>query len=350
MILKECRILAVGGFSNYGESNTCLHRLWALKKYGTVDIVDTSLNSQGYFYRVCNKLFNLGFSINLPDTCGANQKIKDCVKNIEYDVVWIDKGLSINARTLKFIKRILPSCLIVTFSPDNMTKRFNQSENYLKAIQFYDYTITTKSYIFESLEEMGHRNIIFAHKTYEPTFHFPMELTETEKSKYICDVGFIGAWEYERCESIKFLADNNIQVIVYGDGRWKDYSNYSKNLKVRDGLFSSDYCKALGAFKISLCFLRKMNQDQQTARTMEIPACGTFMLAERTEEHLELFREGEEAEFFESNEELLEKCRYYLEHHVKREEIAANGLARCQTSGYSNEMLVKKLLDRILSK
>ena len=70
------------------------------------------------------------------------------------------------------------------------------------------------------------------------------------------------------------------------------------------GLYSEDYSKSFQAFKISLCFLRKINYDQQTTRTVEIPACGGFMIAERTAEHKAMFEEGKEAEFFSSNEEL----------------------------------------------
>lgn len=40
-----------------------------------------------------------------------------------------------------------------------------------------------------------------------------------------------------------------------------------------------------------------MNYDLQTTRTMEIPACGSLLMAERTIEHEELFKDEEEAVF-----------------------------------------------------
>jgi spore maturation protein CgeB len=77
------------------------------------------------------------------------------------------------------------------------------------------------------------------------------------------------------------------------------------------------------------------------------PACGGFMLAERTDEHLSLFQEGKEAEYFSSNEELLEKCKYYLLHEDSRKSIAVAGRKRCETSGYSNKEAIKRMLDEV---
>ena len=70
-------------------------------------------------------------------------------------------------------------------------------------------------------------------------------------------------------------------------------------------------------------------------RSFEIPACGAFMLAERTEEHLALFREDEEAVFFGTPEEMLDKVRYYLAHDEIRRRIAEAGHARVTAGGHT---------------
>ncbi|RPI71813.1 MAG: glycosyltransferase family 1 protein, partial [Geobacteraceae bacterium] len=108
-----------------------------------------------------------------------------------------------------------------------------------------------------------------------------------------------------------------------------------------------DYSKAICATKINLNFLRKVNRDEVTSRSVEIPACGGFMLAERTCRHGEFFEEGKEAEFFSSNDELLAKITYYLAHDEERGRIARAGRERCVKSGYSMRVQLRQMIEAI---
>lgn len=341
------RILSVGSLS--GLSNTCLHRHWALKKIAdVVDEVNTNKNPCSLWYRIAYHLFLYGLPIRIPENNNENQQIIDLVDKNIYDIVWIDKGNSVEPSTLRYIKKRSPNTIIISYSPDNMALRHNQSYQYLKCVPLYDYIVTNKSYIIEDMKRLGAKNVIFVNNSFEPSFHYPRTLQIDDFNKLGGDVGFVGMWEKERCESILYLVNNGIKVRVFGDKKWLKYKDYNNNLLIEDhGLFNDDYAKSFKAFKISLCFLRKMNFDVQTTRTVEIPACGGFMIAERTSEHQAMFEEDKEAVFFSSNEELLEKCRYYLSHEEAREKIAEAGYRRCISSDYSNEGMIRKVLANI---
>lgn len=345
------KVLSVANFESYGDSNTAIHRHNSLVKiFGNdVDIFNTSIK-YSFSNRIVNKLFNLGFNFSLIDWHSYNKKIITQVCSNSYDVIWIDKGLLIKSSTLKFIKDKFPEMLIIGYSPDEMTQRHNQSANFLASLKYYDAYITTKSYAIQDLKKLGAKKVYFVNNAFEPTFHFPRKITELDIKSLGGDVGFIGTWEQERANSIIFLAEKGLNIRVWGGGKWLNYRDKYKNLIIEDkGLFSEDYSKALVAFKINLCFLRKMNFDQQTTRSIEIPASGGFMLAERTTEHLNLFEENKEAVFFSSDQELYEHCVYYLKNESERLRILQSGYLKCLNSGYDNYQTIKRVLDKIMS-
>ncbi len=341
------RILSVGQMD--GISNTCRFRNLALKSIADkVDVVNTSAKGT-LWYRIAYHLFLYGIPVKLPDTAGANRKIIELINKYNYDIVWIDKGNTIEASTLKAIRNKQSKTKLISYSPDNMSLRHNYSKQFSDGLQYYDVHLTVyRPRLKEALKMMGARDVIFVNKGFDPTFHHPYNLNFDEKKRLGGDIGFVGAWEQYRCDSILYLVDHGLKVKVWGDGGWLQYKGYSPNLIITGkGLYSEDYAKTFSAFKISLCFLRRKNCDKYTSRTYEIPACGGFMLAERTEEHLALFDEDKEAVFFSSNEELLEKCRYYLAHDDERKRIALAGRQRSIESDYSNEGMIRKVLRSI---
>ncbi len=153
-----------------------------------------------------------------------------------------------------------------------------------------------------------------------------------------------------RARSLSYLAENGIAVRVWGNG-WEAWAARPPGLIIEDRAVVNTehdlaHTKSLCATRINLGFLRKLNRDTQTDRTMEIPACGAFMLAERSDDHLRLFEEGHEAAFFGSDDELLEKVRYYLGHEDERAAIARAGRQKCLDAGYSETERMRGMIDQ----
>ncbi len=327
---------------------TCLQRMETMRELGhEVVPVDTEpeevRNRQKHlFQRVRRKL------VGPPDLAKANQRICQLIKEDSFDVLWLDKGLTITPETLRIVRQVSPKTAIAGYAPDDMAAKHNQSRAFLNGLPLYHVFFTTKSYGVKELEALGVPKAVFIGNAYDPRTHHPVQVSEVEREKLGGPVGFIGDYEIERARSIFFLAQRGIPVRIWGPNWDRKCRLRHPNMRIEGKpLWGDDYAKAICSFDINLHFLRKINRDLQTQRSIEIPACGGFMLAERTNEHLELFEEGKEAEFFSSDEELEEKVRYYLSHPKQRERIAAAGRERCLKSGYSNHARIKEMLEVI---
>ena len=129
--------------------------------------------------------------------------------------------------------------------------------------------------------------------------------------------------------------------------RYRSLHRWARPYVCGNGAWGLDYLKALSNAKIALGLLGKHIPETTTTRSFEIPAIGTFMLAERTDDHLALFEEGEEAEFFDNDDELKDKIRFYLANDSARNKIAAAGRERCIRSGYSSYNQLQKVLNKV---
>lgn len=267
------------------------------------------------------------------DWRGLNRKLRRLVAAESFDLLWADKVLTLRASTLRRIKELQPAMRMIAYSPDDMLNPRNQSRHYLDCVPLFDRHGTTKSYNVEELKDLGAKDVVFVPNAYDPSIHRPVELTPEERARYAADISFVGHYEAERWEHLQGLAQAGLNVVVRGPG-WP--SSPGGSLKVESKWFvATEYAKIVAASKINLCFLRRENRDLQTQRSVEIPACGGFLLAERTEEHRALFEEDREAVFFEGFEDLLAKCRRYLSDDLERENIARLGHQRAMESDYS---------------
>lgn len=328
------RILFIGDLNEYGRG---FQRYRTLREMGH-DVIahsHTFVSAPGKI-QPPTLLYRIFWKLRLPlDDMRVNALLMAEAQKSRFDVIWIEKGNMIRPHTLAAIKRIAPDAALLSCSEDDMYARHGHSLWYRWGLHHYDCVFTTKTYNLQELKQFGAKKTMLFLDSYDERIHRPMQLTEAERRRFECDVSAIGAFEPERAASLLYLAENGIRVTIWGNG-WIDWVGRHPNLDVRNEfLFGEDYSKAICATKINLNFLRKINRDEVTSRSVEIPACGGFMLAERTRRHLDFFAEGKEAEFFDSNEELLAKTNFYLQDNPDREKIARAGRERCLNSRYS---------------
>jgi spore maturation protein CgeB len=291
-------------------------------------------------------LYAAHLPIGYPEPIGLNAAIVAAGRRIKPDVLWLDKGIFVRRRTIETIRKENPDCLVIGFSPDDMHARHNRSHQFDSHLDLYDAFLTTKSYNVLELTRSGCPNVVFVPNGYDPQTHRPMPV-DAQAQRLGAAVAFIGTYEPDRARSLRNLALAGIPVRVWG-ANWQNWRRRPRGAVVEGrAIYGDDYARAISASAINLAFLRKTNRDLQTTRSVEIPAVGGFMLAERTDEHRKLFEEGVEAEFFGSDAELIEKCRYYLVHPPERLRIAEAGRHRCLTSGYDYRSRLSTALQSI---
>ena len=336
------KILFVGNLNEYTESYS---KYVALRNLGH-DVIGVSSELIPHYpgitrnMSIIDKLFNKCGIVY--DKLGVNKKIMELIKHFEFDLLWSDKALIIKPETLLWIREYKPNIKFIFASGDNMTVKNFTGGHWEKTFKLFDFNITTKQQIVNKLRDLGCKEVIYSPKSYDRTW---METVDT-KHKY--GVTFVGSYEKERAESIFYLSNAGIKVDVWGNGWGKVRS--TNNLIIHNKpLYKGDLVNVISMSKINLCFLRKLAKDEHTNRTFEIPAIGGFMLAERTGEHLEFFKEGIEAEYFSSNEELIKKVRYYLKHISDLEKISRNGRSRCLSEKYSYEDRILDVLNKVVN-
>lgn len=221
---------------------------------------------------------------------------------------------------------------VANISHDDFFSRYqlNTSRPQREAIPAYDQILTTREV---NVAEVRPRNprVEFFPFAYEPSIHRPVPVPPDETDRWGVDVVFVGTYAAQRAGLLeRLVAAVPARYAVHG-GSWHKLGRSSPLRPfVRSGpVLFDEQAKALGGAKIALGFLRKENRDDYTQRTFEIPACGGLLLAERTDRHRALYREGEEAEFFDPDrpDELIGKVRSLLADDSRRERIRRNGTA-----------------------
>lgn len=337
---KQLRVIVIGAMI---PGSRTVQRTRAVRELGhRVSVISTVPDGRRYEDQP-SLATRIRYRLRLPeDPVRVNERLLDAAQR-GCDLIWIENAPMIRRKTLERVKSIPLPPRIAWYAEDDMMSRRHGSWFLDRSLHLFDLWVTTKSFnaLPDEMPARGVRRVLFVNNSFDPLIHRLVEISPPEEERFGNSVSFVGTYERPRAESLLQLARSGISVRVWGTG-WERFREKHPLLQIENRpVYDDDYTKVIRASGINLAFLRKLNRDLQTTRSMEIPACGGFMLHERNAEITSLFRENEEVVYFGDNEELVANCRRWLTDEEGRRRIAAAGHRKAVSGGYTHHNLLR---------
>ncbi len=293
-----------------------------------------------------------------PAMARLNRDLLAAVDRMQPDILLCWRPTHVGPRTLQQVSR--RGVLTVSYNNDDpfgarlladapWHHRYLWRE-YLRALPHFDRNFMYRAINVTEAKQAGAQHAAVMLPYFIPAQDRPIDLTEVDRQQFGCDVVFVGHFEPDgREQAIGALIDAGLKVRLWGDEYWsRDVlgRHFDALAPIRPAL-GDDYARALVGADICLCFLSRLNRDTYTRRCFEIPACGSVMLAERTDDLVRMFREDEEACFFSSHEEMVEKAQWLQANPALRDQIALAGLRRVWFEGHDVNSRARQFLEAV---
>jgi spore maturation protein CgeB len=328
------------------DSGTSRHRMLALQRLGhSVFLIDPELFlpnsklSDAWIWRT-GALFLEGY---------LHRRVLAAIPRRQFDLAYVDHGELVGHSLVQELKHRFGT--VINYNVDDPFGRRDgrRWRIYLSAVPAYDLVVVVRDCNIKEAYDAGAAGVLRVHRSADEVVHAPMPLSEVDYAKWTSEVTFVGTWMPERGPFMARLVELGVPLSIYGD-RWHKAREYSllRPFWRGPGLYDDSYAKAIQSAKINLGLLSKGNRDLVTQRSFEIPFLGGVFCAERTSEHLALYRENEEAVFWDTPEECARRCNELLNDKEWRMRLALNGHNRCVRNDTTNEKVMAQILSAAL--
>lgn len=240
------------------------------------------------------------------------------IERAKPDLIFILNGDFIMPETLRSVRK--QGIRVFIFHADSP---FPPSPNHrpeaiAAALECDCYLIWSRS-LKKRLEDMGVRRARYFPFAWDEQI-YPFQ-EQRNDSQFQYDLVFIGNWSGERERWLTSLA-KHFRLFIWGEDYWKTRTRVGSPLKScwqGKALMGKDACEVLNRTRIALNILNLQNMPEGlNMRSFELPGCGAFFMASRTQGGLEIFPENSAGAYFSSEDELKEKAEYYLKRDAER--------------------------------
>ena len=325
------------------ERGTSLDRANALRRLGhQVEHVDVRalLPRTAWVSRIGNKLGGHLFSPWIV------RSLPGKLQRTRYDLCFVDGGEWVTPRLIGLLRAYAAKFVNYNIDDPLGDRDGAKSTAYRRSVPFYDLCVVMRPVNIAEAKSLGAKNVMRVNRSSDEVAHAPLAVTAQDRDLWKAEVLFLGTWCPERGPFLLDLIKRGVPLTIRGANWYKAHEWSLLRSYWKGGpLIGADYAKAIQCARVNLGLLSKGNRDLHTTRSLEIPALGGLLCAERTTEHLEMYAEGTEALFWSTAEECAEVCLGILKDEPLRQRIAAAGHARSLRNGNVNEIVMKAVLD-----
>lgn len=262
------------------------------------------------------------------------------------NLIWVNGGELIGPNILLSLRATF-KCPVVLYQNDDPTG-FRDGPRFAtlrSSLRFYDLCVLVRPETTLEALAMGAVRCLRVFMSYDEKIHAPTAINSIHP--FWMFVSFVGAYipGERRDEFLLCLINAGLPLRLIGNQwqkskLWSSLKSYFYGL----GITGSAYAEALGYSGVSLGLLSSGNRDLLTRRSVEIPACGGLLCAERTSEHQLFFEDGTEAVFWSTAQECIAKCNHLLREPSLNMNIRRSGQVHVYQIGVGNEDICRHVL------
>jgi spore maturation protein CgeB len=262
-----------------------------------------------------------------------------------FDLCFVDSGEWVTPRIIALLRQHAPKVVNYCIDDPFGKRDVARFRAYRRSLPYYDLCAVVRPDNAVEARQAGAKRVVRVFMSSDEVTHAPRPVTPADERRWRTDVLFVGTWFPERGPFLLQLIKLGIPVTIRGTNWNKAPEWLALQAAWKGGpVHGDDYAMAIQCAKVNIGLLSKGNRDLHTTRSLEIPALGGLLCAERTSEHLAMYAEGKEALFWSDAEECAKACAWALDHEEERKRIAAAGQARNFVNRIRNENVIGEIL------
>lgn len=274
-----------------------------------------------------------------------NRALVETAAAFKPELVVVVKGASVAPQSLEEMRKMGDPFLVNFMTDDPFNARVSRP-SLIGCLPHYDLVASPRKAGIADIERVSGAKTRYVRFAYKPSVHFLEEPPSPLRRRFASDVVFIGTLDPDRVPYFEALIRllPGLNLHLYGGG----WDRVASLRALHKGMaLGRDFRHAVAGAKIAVNFVRRSNRDDHSMRTFEIPACGGFMLAERTPEHEALLVEGRDAAFFGGVDDFVAKVTYFMDRTEDRARIAELGTAWVRSGQNTYSDRLQEILDLV---